>query len=166
MYVLFNFFSCILYLLREVKHSAMIHHYVRWKLSAEIKSHHYRVNIQIHGVSIFTLRMLVAATWWVRMRLNDVAKEGKECLESPGTSRHKEQNLPARKSHWKECSPADTCILDFRSPELWKKRKISWYFKPPGCGNFFYNSPRKLTHLTILTLTIQYFKISFVNSCI
>ena len=62
MYVLFNFFPCILYLLREVKHSEMIHHYVRQKLYAEIKSHHYRVNIQIHGVSIFTLRMLVTAT--------------------------------------------------------------------------------------------------------
>lgn len=62
MYVLFNFFSCILYLLGEVKHSAMIHHYVLWKLSAEIKSHHYRVNIQIRGVSIFTLCMPVAET--------------------------------------------------------------------------------------------------------
>lgn len=33
MYVLFNFFSCILYLLGEVKRSAVIHHYVVWKLS-------------------------------------------------------------------------------------------------------------------------------------
>lgn len=32
-----------------------MHHYVIWKLSAEIKSHHYRVNIQICGVSVFAL---------------------------------------------------------------------------------------------------------------
>ena len=62
MYVIFIFFSCILYLLREVKHSAMTHHYVIRNLSAEIKSHHYRVNIQICGVSTFTLCVLVAAT--------------------------------------------------------------------------------------------------------
>lgn len=62
MYVLFSFFSRILYLLGEVKCSAMIHHYVIWKLSAEIKSHHYRVNIQIRGVSIFTLCIPVAET--------------------------------------------------------------------------------------------------------
>lgn len=62
----------------------------------------------------------------VRMRLNDVAKEGKEYLESPGASRHKTSLSPSPKSHWKECSPADTFILDFRSPELWeKKKKIS-----------------------------------------
>lgn len=62
MHVLFNFFPCLLYLLREVIRSAMIHHYVIWKLSAEIKSHHYRVNIQICGVSIFALCMPVAET--------------------------------------------------------------------------------------------------------
>lgn len=63
MHVLFNFFPCLLYLLREVIRSAMIYHYVIWKLSAEIKSHHYRVNIQICGVSIFALCMPVAETW-------------------------------------------------------------------------------------------------------
>lgn len=60
MYVLFNSFSCILYLLGEVKRSAIIHHYVIWKLSAEIKSHHYRVNIQIRGVHVFALCMPMA----------------------------------------------------------------------------------------------------------
>lgn len=63
MYVLFNFSPCILYLLGEVKHSVMIYHYVIWKLSAEIKSHHYRVNIQMCGVSIFIRCLPVAKTW-------------------------------------------------------------------------------------------------------
>lgn len=62
MYALFIFSPYILYLLKGVRHSAMIHHYVIWKLSAEIKSHHYRVKSQAHGVGIFILCLPEAET--------------------------------------------------------------------------------------------------------
>ena len=58
----------------------------------------------------------------VRMRVNDVAKEGEECPVTRNRQT-KEQNLPAPKSPWEECGSADTFILDFSSPELWGKKK-------------------------------------------